>query len=77
MSAWSCQSSVEKNRKQTHTLLTLMIVVGGMQCVKRSYNLARTCMILCGERSSIISFAITSIRASQSGGGIGVLSVTS
>jgi hypothetical protein len=55
---------------------TLSIVVGGMQCVKRSYNLARTCRILAGDRSAIISSATKEINASQSGGGIGVSSVT-
>lgn len=55
---------------------TLRMVVAGIQCVSRSYNFARTCRILAGERSSMISFAMTSIRASQSGGGMGVFSVT-
>lgn len=55
---------------------TFKIVVAGMQCVSKSYNFARTCSIRAGVRSSTISFAMTSIRASQSGGGIGVFSVT-
>lgn len=53
---------------------TFRIVVAGMQCVSKSYSLARTCKILAGERSSIMSLAMTSIRASQSGGGMGVFS---
>lgn len=52
------------------------IVVGGIQCVRRSYNFARTCRILAGECSSSISLATWLIKASQSGGGMGVLSVT-
>lgn len=55
---------------------TFSTVVAGMQCVSRSYSLARTCKILAGERSSTISFAMTSMSASQSGGGIGVFSLT-
>jgi hypothetical protein len=55
---------------------TLMIVVGGMQWVRRSYNRARTCSKRAGDRSASISSAINEIRASQSGGGIAVLSVT-
>ena len=55
---------------------TFNTVVAGIQCVSRSYSFARTSRIRAGERSSIISFAMTSIRASQSGGGIAVLSVT-
>lgn len=53
---------------------TFRIVVAGIQCVSKSYSLARTCKILAGERSSIMSLAMTSIRASQSGGGMGVFS---
>lgn len=52
------------------------MVVGGMQCVSRSYSLARTCKILAGVCSSMISLAIWPISASQSAGGIGVVSVT-
>lgn len=55
---------------------TFKIVVGGMQWLKRSYNFARTCRILAGVCSAMISSAICAIRASQSGGGMGVLSVT-
>lgn len=55
---------------------TLRMVVGGIQCVKRSYSLARTCRILAGERSAMISSAVNEINASQSGGGIAVESVT-
>lgn len=55
---------------------TFRMVVAGIQCVSKSYNLARTCRIRAGERSSMISFAMTSIKASQSGGGIGVFSLT-
>ena len=53
-----------------------MIVVGGMQWVKRSYNRARTCKSRAGDRSAKISSAVKPISASQSGGGIGVLSDT-
>lgn len=55
-------------------IVTFRIVVAGMQCVSRSYSFARTCKILAGDRSSIISFAMTSMSASQSGGGMGVFS---
>lgn len=55
---------------------TLIIVVGGIQWVKRSYNRARTCNSRAGDRSARISSAVNAIRASQSGGGIGVLSDT-
>lgn len=55
---------------------TLIIVVGGMQCVSRSYNRARTCNSRAGDRSARISSAVNAIRASQSGGGIGVSSDT-
>lgn len=55
---------------------TFKMVVAGMQCVSKSYSFARTCRIRAGDRSAMISFAMTSIRASQSGGGIGVLSFT-
>lgn len=47
-----------------------------MQCVKRSYSRARTCSNRAGDRSARISSAIKEIRASQSGGGTGVSSVT-
>lgn len=56
--------------------LTLRIVVGGIQCVRRSYSRARHCSSLAGDRSARISWAIIWITTSQSGGGIGVLSVT-
>lgn len=56
--------------------LTLRIVVGGMQWVRRSYSRARTCNNRAGDRSAKISWAVRAIKASQSGGGIGVLSVT-
>lgn len=52
------------------------MVVGGIQWVSRSYNLALTWRILAGDLSAIISSATTDISASQSGGGIGVLSET-
>ena len=55
---------------------TLRMVVAGMQWLSKSYNFALTCNILAGVCSSMISFAICAIRASQSGGGIGVFSVT-
>lgn len=55
---------------------TFKMVVAGMQCVSRSYSFARTCRMRAGERSSTISLAITSIKASQSGGGIAVFSET-
>lgn len=58
------------------TALTLRIVVAGMQCVSKSYSFALVCMILAGDLSSTISFAMTSISASQSGGGMGVFSLT-
>lgn len=54
----------------------LIIVVGGMQWVSRSYSRARTCNSRAGDRSARISSAVKEIRASQSGGGIGVLSDT-
>ena len=55
---------------------TLRMVVGGMQCVSRSYSLLRTCMILAGVCSARISSAIWLINASKSGGGMGVESFT-
>jgi hypothetical protein len=58
------------------TKCTFKIVVAGMQCVSKSYSFPLTCNMRCGDRSSIISLAVTSIRASQSGGGIGVFSLT-
>lgn len=63
-----------RDSRLDHTFKT---VVGGMQCVSKSYNFALTCKILAGECSATISLAICSIKASQSGGGIGVLSLTS
>ena len=56
--------------------LTFRIVVAGMQWESKSYNLALTWRMRAGVRSSMISLAMTSIRASQSGGGIGVFSET-
>lgn len=55
---------------------TLRIVVAGMQCESRSYSFALACIIRAGDRSAMISLAIASINASQSGGGIGVFSDT-
>lgn len=55
---------------------TFKIVVAGIQCVSKSYNFALTARILAGDRSAMMSLAITSINASQSGGGIGVFSFT-
>lgn len=52
------------------------MVVGGIQWVSRSYSLALTWRILAGDLSAMISSATTDISASQSGGGIGVLSET-
>lgn len=50
--------------------------MGGIQCVRRSYKRARTCNIRAGDRSASISSAVKAMRASQSGGGMGVLSET-
>lgn len=47
-----------------------------MQCVRRSYSFDRTSKMRAGECSSMISLAICAINASQSGGGMGVSSVT-
>jgi hypothetical protein len=52
-----------------------MIVVESMQCDRRSYSDARTCKSRCGLRSWTICWAICSMRASQSGGGMCVVSV--
>lgn len=52
------------------------MVVGGIQWVNRSYSLALTWRIRAGDLSAMISSATTDINASQSGGGIGVLSET-
>lgn len=44
--------------------------------MRRSYSFALTWRILCGVCSAMISSATCPIKASQSGGGIGVVSVT-
>ena len=66
------KASITSMQKDSNTF---RIVVAGIQCVSKSYSFALTCRIRAGERSSIISLAMTSINASQSGGGIGVFSV--
>lgn len=54
----------------------MRIVVAGMQCVRRSYSLLRTCRIRAGVCSANISSAIWEMSASKSGGGIAVSSLT-
>ncbi len=55
---------------------TFKMSVAGIQCVSKSYSLARTCSIRAGVCSAMISSATCSIRASQSVGGMGVESLT-
>lgn len=55
---------------------TLRMIVGGMQCTSKSYSLPRTCSILAGVCSAMMSLATCSMSASQSGGGIIVFSDT-